>query len=96
VTTKTVRHDGKRIAFDPGKILAKRLPDLETDKGLITAEPECGRDFFKVLKTSSGIRLCSFEPSRPARTQSRLQPAASSSSAKITYMSLKRLAKDAQ
>src|SRR5262245_29688229 len=35
VTTKTVRHDCNRIAFDPGKVLAKRLSDVETDKRLI-------------------------------------------------------------
>ncbi len=57
VTTKTVRHDCNRIAFDPGKVLAKRLCDVETDKGLITAEPKCGRDLFRFSKTSSGIRM---------------------------------------
>jgi len=29
---KTVCHDCDRIAFDPGKVLAKRLSDIETDK----------------------------------------------------------------
>src|SRR5262245_18421248 len=50
VTTKTVRHDCNRIAFDPGKVFAKRLSDVETDKRLITAEPKCSRDLFKVLQ----------------------------------------------
>jgi hypothetical protein len=34
VTTKTIRHDCNRVAFDPGKILAKQLSDVETDKGV--------------------------------------------------------------
>src|SRR5882724_11922285 len=50
MTTKTVRHDCDRIAFDPGKVLAKRLSDVETDKGLITAEPKCRRDLFKAIQ----------------------------------------------
>src|SRR5215472_559803 len=50
VTAKTLRHNCNRAAFLPSEILPERLADVETDEGLITAEPESRRNLLEIVK----------------------------------------------
>src|SRR5215469_7453772 len=50
VTAKTLRHSCNRTAFLPSEIFPERLADVETDEGLITAEPEARRNLLEILK----------------------------------------------
>src|SRR2546430_17366369 len=50
VTAKTLRHNCNRTAFLPSEIFPERLADVETDEGLITAEPESRRNLLEIVK----------------------------------------------